>query len=131
MTTAPSALPATGIPLLLQIVYWIVVANSFGGAFVLILLPHLTDVLFFWNIAPPINAMWIGIHYGTAGAVVIAGLLSRRWERLRFIAPMVASVSTLLVITTLLHRDRFHQDWRLYYWLILYIVVPLATVYFF
>jgi hypothetical protein len=109
-------------------VLWFVTLNALGGAGSLLLFPEYTDRLFFWPITPPLNAALFGALY-LSGAVAVARVaLGGRWEQARILVPILVSAGALISLVTLLHRDTFHPDLRLAYWLAVYIGAPLLAL---
>jgi hypothetical protein len=113
----------------LKAVFWFVVINSVGGALSLILSPTKTETYFFWNITPPINAMLMGTLYLVTSVAVAYVALIGTWEATRVIAVMGFVIGILLVIVTLLHVDRFVPGGKLYYWLLVYMIVPILIAF--
>lgn len=112
-------------------VYWFVVANSIVGALALIFFPTETEALFFWKITPPINAALVGTSYLVAGLAVAQAALKGRWESARYITTIEVGLSILLLLTTLIHIDRFFPGVKLYYWIIVYLIVPISAIVFY
>jgi hypothetical protein len=109
-------------------VLWFVALNALAGALSLILLPARTDDLFFWTITPPLNAALFGALY-FGGAIAVGRVaLGRRWEAGRILAPILISAGALISLVTFLHWGAFHPDFRLGYWLIIYIGAPLLAI---
>jgi hypothetical protein len=80
-----------------------------GIAFILLYLRsgH-TDREFAWTIRPEITAAFLGAGYG-AGCVLVAASLRRRpWAEVRVGIGIVLVFSAMILVTTLLHTDRFH-----------------------
>lgn len=117
--------------LLMKLIFLFVVANAYAGAISLIFFSADTESLFFWKISPPINAVMFGTLYLIAGSVVLLAVIRGRWEPARYLVPMVLPFSLLLLLATLLHQDKFTAGFKLYYWLVVYIVAPAATLFFF
>jgi hypothetical protein len=115
----------------MKLVLWFVVANAYAGAISLILFPTNTQSTFFWEIAPPINAGMFGVLYLAAGSLVLQAVLRGQWEPARYLTAMVPAFTGMMLLTTLLHLDKFDQGFELYYWLIVYIVAPLAGIIFY
>ena len=85
------------------------------------LFPSRTETLFFWEIAPPINAALFGALY-LSGAFVVSLVTARgRWEPGRFLVPVLVTAAALISGVTLLHLDRFTPGVRLAYWLLVYV----------
>lgn len=98
----------------------------------LYLVPTRTDTLFSWTINPPLTAAFLGAGYW--GSFFIEFLCSRErvWARARVAVPAVLVFTTLTLIATLLHIDKFHfgSDFSLWtqagtwVWLAIYAFVP-------
>ena len=101
----------------------------------LFVLADYTDRYFAWTIQPPLTAAFIGAFYwGTLGILYFGGQ-GGVWARVRPGMPAVVAFSTLVLIATLLHLDRFHlgspDPFTLivtWVWIVVYIVVPPALV---
>ncbi len=93
-----------------------------------------TETDFSWTIVPALTAALLGAAYG--GTLVFFGLalLEREWVNFRMVIPAPFTLSTLLLIATLVHLDKFHLDSDLvpatvaWVWLIVYIIVPPMVV---
>jgi hypothetical protein len=112
-----------------RIVFGFVAVNALAGALSLMLLPSSTDVLFFWEIKPPINAALFGaLYFGGAGTV---GYLAWRgqWEPSRFLIPVLVSAGFFISLTTLMHLGKFTPGIKLFYWLLIYIGAPLLALF--
>jgi hypothetical protein len=115
----------------MKLIYLFVVANAYAGAISLIFFPGNTDSLFFWKITPNINAVLFGALYLVAGSVVLLAVIQGSYELARYLTPMIIPFSTLLLLATLMHLDKFTPGIKLYYWGAVYIVAPLATIFFY
>jgi hypothetical protein len=115
----------------MKLVLWLVVANAYAGALSLVLAPTDTQDTFFWRIAPPINAGMFGALYLAAGSVVLYVVRRGRWEPARFLTAMIPAFTGLMLLTTLLHRDAFDPGLELAYWLLVYVVAPVAGILFY
>lgn len=131
MTDVPMNASEKPMSLLMRIIFWVVVLNAFGGALALMVFPTRTDTLFFWTITPPINATLFGALFLATGLLVAPVARRARWEPARFLTPMIVSSASLLLLTTIVHMDRFIPGPRLYYWLVIYTVAPLAVLTFY
>ncbi len=106
-----------------------------GLAFVvgplLFLFPGSTDTLFAWTIQPPLTAAFLGGGYATALVVEVLAARERVWARGRVFFPAMLLFTSLTLLATLLHLDRFHFNspglgargtaWA---WFIIYIIAP-------
>jgi hypothetical protein len=123
--------PYKPMSLFMKAILWFVVANAYAGAISLIVSPVNTNNTFFWKITPPIGAVMYGAMYAVAGTIVLLAVLRGRWESARFLTAMVPAFTGLMLLNTVLHSDKFVPDFRFYYWLAVYIVAPLAAIFFF
>jgi len=93
-----------------------------------------TDDTFAWTIAPPFTAALLGAAY--AGALILFVLVLREkiWANARIAVPAPFVLSTLTLIATLVHLDKFHLDADLlpaavaWIWLVVYCIVPPAMI---
>jgi hypothetical protein len=92
-----------------------------------------TDAYFAWTIRPPLTAAFLGAGYAAGLVLVLLGLRAEAWAQARIAVVTVAVFSTLTLLATVLHRDRFHfgadgtvARFAAWFWLGVYIVVPLA-----
>ncbi len=105
-----------------------VAVNALAGAALLMLFSSRTGELFFWEIAPPLNAALFGALY-LGGAAVVGWVAYRGlWEPARFLTPVLVSAGLFITLTTLLHLDRFAPGVRLFYWLVVYVGAPLLAL---
>jgi hypothetical protein len=95
------------------------------------LFPANTDALFFWKITPPISAALFGALY--LGGAVVVSLVTYRgmWEPSRYLVPILVSAGVLISLTTFLHLDKFTPGFKLFYWLVVYIVAPILAIVFY
>lgn len=94
-----------------------------------------TERFFAWTIQPPATAAFLGAAYAAGCVLVVLGLRSGRWSRVRtpYVTILVFTVVTL--VATLLHLDRFHfgapgavARLAAWFWLAVYVVVPVAML---
>jgi hypothetical protein len=93
-----------------------------------------TAVYFAWTIRPPLTAAALGAAYWAALAMNLIASRARTWAEARVVFGAGLVFTTAMLAATLLHLDRFHLGaggtvargvaWA---WLVIYIVVPLAT----
>jgi hypothetical protein len=91
--------------------------------------PELAAGMFAWPVKPELTAMLLGAAY-LGGVVFFCTLLvSRAWHRIALGIPPVATFASLLLVTTVIHRDLFSFDrvagWT---WTLIYIVAPPLVV---
>ena len=87
--------------------------------------PILAADLFAWPVKPELTAMLLGAAY-LGGVVFFCTLLaSTEWHKVALGLPPVAIFASLLLVTTLMHRDLFSFDrvagWT---WTLIYVVAP-------
>jgi hypothetical protein len=94
-----------------------------------------TDHFFAWTIANPLSAAFIGAGYWTGAVLLLLSVRERAWANVRIAMAAVAPFVPLMLLTTLLHLDKFHFQssapnariaaWA---WMIVYLVVPFAVI---
>lgn len=91
----------------------------------LFVLSDQTDRYFAWTINPPITAAFLGASYWGGLALVLLSARERIWAYARPSIPSVWLFSTLTLVATILHLDRFHMNSAFgWIWLVVYIVIP-------
>ena len=94
-----------------------------------------TEQYFAWTIIPAATAAFLGAAYGAGCVLVILGLRSGRWARVRtpYLTILIFTVITL--VATMLHLDRFHfrsaamvARLAAWFWLAVYVLVPIAMM---
>ena len=84
-----------------------------------------TDDWFSWTIQPPLTAATLGAYYWAALALIIGVVAAGTWAAARVAAIGIASISTLLLLATLLHLDKFDFESVFgWFWLAAYVVAP-------
>jgi hypothetical protein len=102
----------------------------------LFVFPLRTDRYFSWTIAPPMTAVFLGASYWSALAFEWSAAAQQRWADARIAIPTVFAFTTLTLVATLIHIDKFHfgtafgagtraVTWA---WLAIYVVVPILMV---
>ena len=117
---------------------WLLYAASglvFLAGFQLFILTEQTDKYFAWTIIPPITAAFLGAAYWASVAVELIAARERYWERARIAVSAVWLFTTLTLIVTLLHLDKFHfnspnliPQFAAWFWLAIYASVPIAML---
>jgi len=106
----------------LLLVFFAVLA-LFAGVLLFVRSAH-TDSSFSWTIKPPLTAAFLGASYWAACVLFAWSARQRLWVRARPALLPAFVIATLLLVTTIVHFDRFHKDLFGYFWLTAYIVVP-------
>src|SRR5881397_1503166 len=93
-----------------------------------------TDQYFAWTIRPPLTAAVLGALYWSAVPFVFLSAREREWAYARMAVPGVLVFTTLGLIATVLHADRFHFTSPVFVaravawaWLAIYVLVPPIT----
>jgi hypothetical protein len=117
---------------------WLLYAASglvFLAGFQLFILTEYTDKYFAWTINPPITAAFLGGSYWASVAVELIAARERFWARARIAIPAVWLFTTLTLIVTLIHIDKFHFNspdliprFAAWFWLAIYAGVPIAML---
>jgi hypothetical protein len=94
-------------------------------------LTEATDRSFAWTIQPPLTAAFLGAAYWAAALLEILAARRRTWAGGRIALPAVFVFTTLTLVASLLHLDRFHLAATepaallvTWIWLAVYAVVP-------
>ncbi len=117
---------------------WILYAASglvFLAGFQLSILTEQTDKYFAWTVKPFLTAAFLGAAYWAAVPVELLAARKRTWTHARVAVPAVWLFTTLTLIATLLHFDRFHfygadfiPQAAAWFWLAIYVSVPVAML---
>jgi len=114
-----------------RIMALVVVALVFLAGVQLYILAEQTDRYFAWTITAPVTAAFLGGGYWSALVAILYGLRQKNWVNVRSTLPTAFTATTLLLIATLLHIDKFHLTSPIFItwlaawiWIVVYIVVP-------
>jgi hypothetical protein len=101
----------------------------------LYILTEATDRYFAWTIQQPLSAAFLGAGYWTGVVLLLFAVREREWANIRIVLAAVGTFVPLMLLTTLLHLDRFHfaatdtnprvAAWA---WMAVYAVVPVLLV---
>ena len=98
------------------------------AAVVLYLFPDRAAQLFAWKIQPPMNAAFMGAAYANGVVFLLAAITGRHWHRIAAPHVGVFAFATLLLITTILHWDRFTHSHPVFWaWVFVYSAAPLLV----
>ncbi len=87
--------------------------------------PQHTKENFAWNIQPPITAVYMGAGYISGAYMFVFAVFGRKWHRVRNSLLPVSTFATAMLVTTLLHLDRFTQNSLAFIlWFAIYIITP-------
>jgi hypothetical protein len=103
----------------------------FLAGFQLFILTEQTDQYFAWTIQPPLTAAFLGAGYWSSFLLEFLASRQRVWAKARIAVPAVFAFTTLTLVATLLHFDRFHfwstalfAQTAAWFWLAIYLIVP-------
>jgi hypothetical protein len=101
------------------------------AGFQLFILTEHTDLYFAWTIQPFLTASFLGGGYLSSFLMEILASRKTRWAEARIAVPAVFTFTTMTLIATLLHLDRFHfnspgifAQVAAWFWLSIYGIVP-------
>jgi hypothetical protein len=105
----------------------------FLAGFQLFVFPRRTADWFAWTIQPPMTAVFLGAAYWSSAVLEVAGAMATGWHRSRVAVGSVLVFTTLTLVVTLVHLDRFHLGGEhpasaravAWGWLAIYAGVPL------
>jgi hypothetical protein len=79
--------------------------------------PGETDRFFSWTIEPPATAAFLGAAYWAVVLLFAGAAGATTWSAARVAAWSEATAAVLLLLATLLHLDKFHDDLYGYFWI--------------
>ena len=130
--TATTTEPQGLTPYSRFMLYGLVLPLLFIAGLQLFVLSGQTETYFAWTFAAPISAAFMGAGYWAAMLHAYTGAFARSWATVRTSLPAALIATSLLTVTTFLHRDKFHFDNPLFItrfvtwvWIIVYVTVPL------
>lgn len=94
--------------------------------------PTRTATWFAWTIEPPMTAAYLGASYWAAAVIEWVAATRRTWAEARIAVPGVFVFTSLTLVVTLVHLDRFHLGAEhapatravTWLWIAIYAVVP-------
>jgi len=102
----------------------------------LFVLTQSTPVYFAWTVKSPLTAAFLGANYWASFVVVFFSAREKLWAMGRAALPGVLLFTTLTLVATLLHLDKFHfgsaeatAQAAAWAWLIVYVAVPPVFIY--
>ncbi len=130
--------PSPGVRPLTAWMRWLLYAASalvFLAGLQLSLFTEQTDTFFAWTVSPPITAAFLGAAYWAAVPVEVIAARQSTWAKARVAVPAIWLFTTLTLVVTLLHFDRFHfsspipsAQGAAWFWLAIYAGVPVAML---
>ncbi len=117
---------------------WLLYAASalvFLAGLQLTIFTEQTATYFAWPIAPPLTAAFLGASYWAAVPVEVIAARQSTWASARVAVPAIWLFTTLTLVATLLHRDKFNfssptqsAQGAAWFWLAIYVGVPVAML---
>ncbi len=117
---------------------WLLYAASllvFLAGLQLTLFSEQTATYFAWTINPPITAAFLGAAYWAAVPVEVIAARQSSWAGARVAVPSIWLFTTLTLVVTLVHFDKFHFSSSIpsaqgaaWFWLAIYAGVPVAML---
>jgi len=100
---------SNGTPIALPLRLWLAVEVLFGIGAVLAIgvSPADSKTNFAWPIQPVVMAAVLGAFYMSSALLFLLPLLARRWEMIRVMVLPTAVFSTIQLLATFLHSDKF------------------------
>ena len=135
MTTSEVPL---GVKSLIVPMRWLLYAASalvFLAGLQLTVFTEQTATYFAWTISPPLTAAFLGASYWAAVPVEVIAARQSTWATARVAVPAIWLFTTLTLVATLLHFDKFHfsspiasAQGAAWFWLAIYAGVPVAML---
>jgi hypothetical protein len=93
-----------------------------------------TQEWFAWTVNPPVTAAFLGAAYWASAVVELTSARAHAWADARVAVPSVFTFTTLTLVVTLVHLDKFHLGAEFavqtqvvtWLWLAVYVLVPIA-----
>src|SRR3989449_5253510 len=135
MTTSEVPL---GVKSLIVPMRWLLYAASalvFLAGLQLTVFTEQTATYFAWTISPPLTAAFLGASYWAAVPVEVIAARQSTWATARVAVPAIWLFTTLTLVATLLHFDKFHLSSPIasaqgaaWFWLAIYAGVPVVML---
>ena len=136
--TTPNSESSAGVRPLTALMRWLLYAASalvFLAGLQLTVFSEQTETYFAWTVSPPLTAAFLGAAYWAAVPVELIAARQRTWAQARVAVPAIWLFTTLTLVITLVHFDRFHfsspvasAQGAAWFWLAIYAGVPVAML---
>lgn len=131
-----AATPPAAVAPAMRRLLWVAAALVFLAGIQLFVFPLRTDRYFAWTIDSPMTAVFLGASYWSAVGLEAGAARARLWGEARIAVPAVLVFTTLTLVVTLVHLERFHLAGDLdlstrtvtWLWIGVYVTVPILTV---
>jgi hypothetical protein len=112
----------------LRLLFGSFAALALGAFFLLFALSEHTDDSFSWTIKPPLTAAFLGASYMAALVLFVWTAWRADWGAAKATLVPVFVIAVLLLVATIIHEDRFHEDLFGWFWKLAYLAAPVAIV---
>lgn len=134
MVTAPT--DSTPLLASMRWLLYIAAVLVFLAGVELFVFPLRTAEWFAWTVDPPMTAVFLGAAYWSAAVLEVAGARAASWDAARVAVWPVFVFTSLTLVVTLVHLDRFHLSAEhpplarlaTWMWLAIYVLVPVAML---
>ncbi|HYN87159.1 MAG TPA: hypothetical protein VER55_01455 [Ardenticatenaceae bacterium] len=117
----------TGSPISAALRGWLIVESFFflGAIATITFSPDQTRTNWAWPIQPAVMAALFGGFYIAVGVLLIGVMFARRWEMVRFAILPTTLFTTLMLLATFMHWDRFSVGTAPFnVWFVSYLLPP-------
>lgn len=116
----------------MRVILWVAAVLVFLVGITLFLFTEQTDRLFAWTIQSSLTAAFLGAAYWASCVLEVMAGRERWWANARTAVPAVILFTSLTLIVTLIHADRFHfgapeliTRAGTWFWAAVYLLVPI------
>ena len=102
----------------------------------LFVMTEMTETFFAWTIQSPLTAAFLGAAYWASFTMEFFASRQRSWAFARIAVPAVLVFTTVTLVVSIIHLDRFHLDspsvltgFLTWAWLFVYAVVPPVMIF--
>jgi hypothetical protein len=118
--------PTSPIGTELRLLFGAFAVLAVGAFFLLFVLSEQTDDWFSWTIKPPLTAAFLGASYLAALVLFAWTAVRGDWASAQATLVPVSVIAVLLLVATIIHDDRFHDDLFGWFWKTAYVLAPVA-----
>jgi hypothetical protein len=123
--TDPSAVADDRVLRVTRVVAIAIIPVLTAAFVILYLFPTRTEALWAWTLSPTMTAMLMGGGYMAGAYLFLRVSTTRQFHRVGWLFPAITVFTTLLLLATVIHWDRFnHHHVSFWAWLLLYIITP-------
>ncbi len=130
-TASAQTAPSAQLTKALRTIFVIVGLAVFGAFVLLFFFTENTKDMFAWTINPSAVAAFLSAGYGSLVVAAWLGFRSQNWPQVRIVVYVLTIGVALILLSTLLHLDRFHLSRPDFVprniaigWMVLYVAIP-------